>query len=179
MSKTYMETVLLANERLEYVGYLHWIIFVPGLCSAVGGAVLCLLPFYLLKPWLVPAILAELHRTVLWAGLSGVGAGVLLLVSAYLRMLSTELAITNRRIIAKTGFISRNTFEMMLTRIEGANIEQSVLGRVLNFGSVYVHGTGGGITPIDHVVDPLGFKRHVLMGVEKNQYPAAAGGQGG
>ena len=71
--------------------------------------------------------------------------------------------------IAKAGFISRSTFEVMLNRVEGANIDQTVWGRVLGFGSIYVHGTGGGITPIDHIADPLNFKKQLMTWVEKNQ----------
>lgn len=177
MSGTYVERVMLPDERLEYVGRIHWIIFMPGVLSALGGALLCLFPFRLLNHFLFPALIEQMRDYILFSGLSAVGAGLLLIINAYLRMISTELVVTNIRVIAKTGFISRNTFEIMLSRIEGANIEQTVWGRLLNFGSIYVHGTGGGITPIDHVADPLPFKKQLLYWQERHDQNG--GGKGG
>lgn len=169
MSRSYVESVLLPGEALEFAGRLHWVIFLPGLCSAIGGSLLCILPPDWFTVLLYGPLVKELHNYLLFTGLSMVGGGVLMLSHAYLRLISTELAITNRRVIAKTGFISRNTFEIMLGRVEGANIEQSVWGRVLGYGSIFVHGTGGGVTPIDHVVEPLTFKKNLMMGVENVQ----------
>jgi uncharacterized membrane protein YdbT with pleckstrin-like domain len=157
------------DETLEYAGQLHWIIFAPGLTSCIFGAFLCLMTPEGLNHMLHLGIVQELRNYILYTGVALVGSGVLLLGHSYLRLISTELAITNRRVIAKGGFISRVTFEIMLTRVEGANIDQTVWGRVFNYGSIYVHGTGGGITPINHVAYPLAFKQALMAWVEKNQ----------
>ncbi len=168
-NRSYVESVLLPGENLEYAGQIHWIIFVPGLASSVAGAILCLLTPDFLNHILPFSLMAEIHNYILYTGVALVGSGVLMLSHAYLRLISTELAITNRRVIAKGGFISRATFEIMLNRVEGANIDQTAWGRVLGFGSIFVHGTGGGITPISHVSNPLAFKQVLMTWVERNQ----------
>jgi uncharacterized membrane protein YdbT with pleckstrin-like domain len=174
MPRSYVETVLLNGEELEYAGTLHWIIFVPGFASAIFGAILCLLSPQLLNETLLFGLAAEMHSYFMWTGVSLAVGGVGMIAHSYLRFISTELAITNRRVIAKTGFISRNTFEVMLNRVEGANIDQTVWGRILGFGSIFVHGTGGGITPIDHIAKPLEFKKQLMTWVERNQPTTAA-----
>ena len=174
MSRSYVETVLLNGEELEYAGTLHWIIFVPGFASAIFGAFICLLTPQLLNETLLLGLAKEMHGYSLGIGVSLVLGGVGMIGHSYLRLISTELAITNRRVIAKTGFISRNTFEVMLNRVEGANIDQTVWGRIFGFGSIFVHGTGGGITPIDYISEPLKFKKELMTWVERNQPTSAA-----
>jgi uncharacterized membrane protein YdbT with pleckstrin-like domain len=169
MPRSYVETVLLKGEELIYAGSLHWIIFLPGLTSTIFGTFLCSLRPAMLNHTFGLGIAAEFRNYILYIGLSLIAGGITMLGHSYMRLISTELAITNRRVIAKTGFISRNTFELMLNRVEGANIEQTVWGRILNFGSILVHGTGGGITPIDYIADPLNFKKQLMTYVEQNQ----------
>ncbi|HVY12977.1 MAG TPA: PH domain-containing protein, partial [Alphaproteobacteria bacterium] len=164
-NQSYVESVLLPDERLEYAGSIHWVIFVPGLASCIGGAFMCLLTPDFLNQILPLGLMREMHNYILYTGAALVGGGVLMLGHAYVRLISTELAITNRRVIAKGGFISRVTFEIMLGRVEGANIDQTAWGRLLGFGSIYVHGTGGGITPIDHVAQPMRFKQALMTWV--------------
>jgi uncharacterized membrane protein YdbT with pleckstrin-like domain len=174
MSQSYVETVLLNGEELEYAGTLHWIIFAPGLCSAIFGAFLCLLTPHALNENFMLGLMEEVSSYITYVGVAMVLSGVGMLAHSYLRFVSTELAITNRRVIAKTGFISRSTFEVMLNRVEGANIDQTVWGRLFGFGSIFVHGTGGGVTPIDHIADPLSFKKQLMTWVERNQPTSAA-----
>ena len=73
--------------------------------------------------------------------------------------MTTELAITNRRIIAKFGFLRRDTIEINLSKIESIRVEQSIFGRMLNYGSLVIIGTGGSREPIPEIVDPLEFRR--------------------
>jgi uncharacterized membrane protein YdbT with pleckstrin-like domain len=78
------------------------------------------------------------------------------------RQSSTELAITNRRLIAKYGFISRATFEIMINRVTGVNFDQTVMGRILGYGTILVHGAGGDISPFDVVANPQLFQRALM-----------------
>jgi uncharacterized membrane protein YdbT with pleckstrin-like domain len=72
---------------------------------------------------------------------------------------TTELVITNRRIIAKFGLISRYTIEINLQKIESISVSQSIFGRMLNYGDLQIIGTGGTIEPIPNIGDPLMFRR--------------------
>lgn len=94
-------------------------------------------------------------------GSDGVGAiflGLILIGVAVMRVLSTELALTNKRVIAKSGFIRRNTIELRLEKVEGFMVNQSIFGRILNYGSVLVSGTGGIRTPIPFIYQPTEFR---------------------
>ena len=86
------------------------------------------------------------------------GVGLLLWVSAAITYYTTELAITNKRVIAKFGLIRRQTIEMNISKVESIQVEQSILGRIFNFGSVLVSGAGDPKAPIRGISDPLKFR---------------------
>lgn len=83
---------------------------------------------------------------------------VIFIVFAVIRVISTELALTNKRVIAKTGFIRRDTVELRLEKVEGFVVNQSIIGRLFNYGSVIVSGTGGIKTPIPFIYNPTEFR---------------------
>lgn len=85
--------------------------------------------------------------------------GFYILVTPFIAKLTTELVITNRRIIAKFGFLRRDTIEINLSKIESIRVEQSILGRVFNYGGLIIIGTGGSKEPILEIDDPLEFRR--------------------
>lgn len=90
-----------------------------------------------------------------------IGVGVIFLLIAVINVWTTELAITNRRIIAKTGLIRRNTIELKVTRVESLGVDQGILGRIFNFGSITIKGTGGSNAPIPYIAKPLEFRQRV------------------
>ena len=81
---------------------------------------------------------------------------------------TTELAITTDRVIAKFGLIKRKTAELNINRFESLSVDQSILGRMLNYGTIAVSGTGGGITPVPGIDDPLEFRRNVFARTNKD-----------
>lgn len=83
---------------------------------------------------------------------------LLFIGSAVIRVLTTELALTNKRVIAKVGFIRRDTVELRLEKVEGLMVSQGIFGRILNYGSVSVSGTGGIKTPIPFISNPTNFR---------------------
>ncbi|MFT5726217.1 MAG: putative membrane protein YdbT with pleckstrin-like domain [Desulforhopalus sp.] len=87
--------------------------------------------------------------------------GIFFLIPAFITKFTTEMAITNKRVIIKTGLISRRTIEMNLSKIENVAIDQSIFGRMLNYGTITVVGTGGTKEPFKWVADPLEFRRVV------------------
>lgn len=86
------------------------------------------------------------------------GIGILFLISAAITYYTTELAITNRRVIAKFGFIKRQTVEMSIPKIESIQVDQGILGRIFGFGSVLVSGGGNPQAPIPNISDPVQFR---------------------
>ncbi len=82
-----------------------------------------------------------------------------LTIAAWLKRWLSEFVITNRRIVIKTGFISRSTFEMNLSKIETVNVDQSVMGRILNYGSITIIGTGGTRELFHNIAKPMEFRK--------------------
>ena len=80
---------------------------------------------------------------------------------AFIDRATTEFAVTSRRVIYKDGLIRRRTFEMNLGAVESVDVTQSILGRILGFGEVRVHGIGGSWEPYPLISDPLTFRSHI------------------
>jgi len=166
---TYVEKILLPDERIIYAATLHWIIYLQGLFVTASAGLVGHFSRVFLTLAFGEQLGGQFAKPISAIAMIIVLAGALLLLFAYLRQTSTEIVITNKRLIAKYGIISRATFEIMVSRITGANFDQSILGRVMGFGTILVHGAGGEISPIDHVADPQLFYRALVSVLEKFQ----------
>ncbi len=85
--------------------------------------------------------------------------GLVLIFSAVIRRQTTELVLTDRRIITKRGLVSRNTVEMNLNKIESLHVNQGLLGRIFNYGDVTVVGTGASLEPMRGITSPLELRK--------------------
>ena len=85
-----------------------------------------------------------------------------LFIAPLIAYFTSEFAITNKRLIIKTGFISRNTFEMNHSKIESIKVDQSILGRTLGYGTLIIMGTGSTREPFAAIRDPLTFRKKFL-----------------
>ena len=110
---------------------------------------------------------SQMGMVVLGVLLLVVVVGLFFLIAAWIRVHSTELAITNRRVIAKFGFIKRDTVEINLEKVEALRVEQGFWGRILNYGTVLMSGTGGSIEPIPNIADPLVFRRKFMEATDR------------
>jgi uncharacterized membrane protein YdbT with pleckstrin-like domain len=101
------------------------------------------------------------------------GAAVLLISGAVtmlvgaLRRSATEMAVTNRRVVIKTGLASRKTIEMLLNKVESIEVSETAVGRTLGYGTVVMIGTGGTSEPFQKVAHPLEFRSQVQQQIEK------------
>lgn len=87
------------------------------------------------------------------------GFGLLFWIAAFLRYKTTELAFTNKRVIAKFGFISRSTIELNLSKVESLQVNQGILGRIFNYGTLVISGAGNPQAPIPGISNPMIFRR--------------------
>ena len=87
------------------------------------------------------------------------GVGLVLWLVAYIKYKTTELAITNKRVIAKFGFISRRTIEININKVESIQVDQGILGRIFNYGTLVVSGAGNPQAPIPGISDPIQFRK--------------------
>ena len=105
---------------------------------------------------LAPRIVACIVLTPLF------GLGLLVLLNVVIRYKSTELAVTNKRIVAKFGFIRRSTVEIGVRKIESIQVHQGLLGRMFNFGSIVMAGSGNPQAPIPGISQPMEFRKRFL-----------------
>lgn len=101
------------------------------------------------------------------------GIGLILWASAAITYFTTELAITNKRVIAKFGLIRRDTIEMNISKVESIQVDQGILGRIFNFGSILVAGAGDPKAPIPGISEPLKFRRTFFEVQEESTNPQA------
>lgn len=160
----YLETLLMRDEQILYAARLHWVTYVPALMfTCFGWALAYFGPAELIYNYTGYVLPDERFYQIMdYVVLAVVVCGILMLMEAYLRTRRTELVVTNRRVMAKFGIWSRHTFELFLNKVEGAQIEQGIIGRLLSYGSVHVKGTGSGMTPIDRISYPEFFQRVLL-----------------
>ena len=161
---SYVRGVLQPGEHIRFETKIHWAIYVPGILL-VALAVAALIFGHTSV-----AIGALLIWQIIAAILFIAGAGFLLW--AWFRRWITEIAVTDRRIIYKYGFIRRRTIEMHLDKVESVDVEQSILGRILNYGDIIIRGVGVGIEPLQNIEYPIEFRNHVTA--EPTSAPSSA-----
>lgn len=154
---SYVKRAMQPDEKIVFAAQLHWIIYYMGIVITFFGAAFGYAGSRIVYFVLGEHIGAMVETPVRYVAIGLIALGAFQLVASFIRQISTELVITDRRIIAKHGFISTTSYELMMTKVEGATIEQSILGRILGYGTLMVKGTGGGISPIDHVAEPYRF----------------------
>lgn len=150
----YAEKVLQPGETIAYRARLHWIIYLAGLVFLALAVALAIAAAVIKAEDYVRYVLMALALIALVAALYH-------LTRAWIAAVSTEIIVTTRRIIYKTGFISRNTVEMNVDKVESVLVQQGILGRMLNYGEVIIRGVGAGLEPVANVAAPLELHRHV------------------
>ncbi len=101
----------------------------------------------------------ELEATYHWIIFCNLRAIFTLFIAPLIDKYTDEFAITNKRVIIKTGLISRKTFEMNHTKIESVNVDQGILGRILGYGTIKIVGSGGTKEVFPNILNPLEFRK--------------------
>ena len=149
----YIDDILQPGEKVLYSTNAHWIFYLP----AIGA-------------WVLAAILLVMSRMVVAEGIVLLCLALAVIVAiaalywmgeAWFHRWTTETDVTNMRVVHKTGFIKRRTFEMSLDKVESVDVNQSILGRLLNYGNVTVRGVGEGAETITTIASPLEFRNHI------------------
>jgi uncharacterized membrane protein YdbT with pleckstrin-like domain len=149
----YIDDILQPGEKVLYSTNAHWIFYWPAIAA-----------------WIVAAVLLVLSRATVTEGIvllclsaSAVVALAALYwtFTAWFHRWTTETDVTNLRVVHKTGFIKRRTFEMSLDKIESVDVNQSILGRILNYGDVTILGVGEGRETIKTIASPLAFRNFI------------------
>ena len=149
----YIDDILQPGEKVLYSTNAHWIFYLP----AIGAGIVAI--FFIV----VSRVFVEGSLTLVCLALAAI-AGLLALyqmLTAWFHRWTTETDVTNLRVVHKTGFIKRRTFEMSLDKVESVDVNQSILGRLLNYGDVTVRGVGEGAETIRTIASPLDFRNHI------------------
>jgi hypothetical protein len=142
----YIDQYLMPGENVVYRTRLHWAVFLPPLV------------------WFIFAICLFFTRNTAAAT---VGALLLmfavfpLAITSLIARATSEFAVTNKRVLIKVGWIRRHSLETLLSKVEGIRVEQSVFGRMWDYGTIVVSGTGGSKEPFRRIASPMQFRREV------------------
>lgn len=148
----YLDETLTRGEVVNYRTGLHWtMLFWPFVIAFVFVSAAVALFFAASGAGLVAAIAAIVCLLI--------GAGFA--VTGILRRSSVEIAVTNHRVLIKKGILARKTVELMLAKVESIGVEQSLAGRMADYGKVVIRGTGGTHEVFDRIARPLEFRRQV------------------
>jgi uncharacterized membrane protein YdbT with pleckstrin-like domain len=149
---SYVDNNLLPNEHVVYRAHLHWAVYIP--CTF----------FVVLGIFLLVAFGSDgpdqggVHKVM---GGICIFMGIVLFPYAWIKMKTSEFAVTDKRVVIKVGLIRRRSLELLLRQVEGIGVDQGILGRILGYGVITVGGTGGTKEPFRSISDPLAFRRQV------------------
>jgi uncharacterized membrane protein YdbT with pleckstrin-like domain len=133
---------------------VSWTIYTPALLLAVGAAIAA-----------IGGVRSSHHATFWWIGaIVLVVASIVAFTPAWLRRWTTEIAVTDRRVIFKRGLIRRHTIEMNMQKVESVDVDQSLIGRICNYGNVTIRGTGSSFETLRTIDSPLRLRTTVTAG---------------
>jgi uncharacterized membrane protein YdbT with pleckstrin-like domain len=146
----YIDKIRQPGENLVYATKIHWIVYLPGVLTWIAAFAVFIVGVGSSNKaiWSMTAVLLAL-----------IAAAVTF--RAWFRRWTTEIDVTDRRIVYKRGFIRRHTVEMNMDKVESVDVDQSIFGRLLNYGDIVIRGTGEGIEPLHNIDAPLEFRNHV------------------
>ena len=158
---SYVEKHLISGETIQYQTKLHWIVMLGYVAIAAVFELLAI-------TFLVVAFSrSKGAKSMPSQGAVYVGAlicflvGTVLFCTGLLKRNVTEMAVTNKRVIVKTGLAERRTTEILLSRIESVVVDEPAVGRILGYGTVIVRGTGGTPEVFEKIYRPLEFREQV------------------
>jgi uncharacterized membrane protein YdbT with pleckstrin-like domain len=161
---SYIQKTLIVGESVLYRAHLHWVVL---FWHALIGTLLTVVGVALLTGAFAAS--NRDHTSPLFGAIGGgllIAAGAAVITAGILRRNATEIAVTNKRVLIKTGFFGRTTIEIFLSKIESVVVDETFWGKALGFGSVTVRGTGGTPERFDRIASPLQFRRQVQGQIE-------------
>ena len=158
----YVDENLMPGETVVARANLHWGMLV-GPTFATGLVGLAIIPFLLAVAVPVDDSSAEsmLPFILLCCVVPYFLFAVTVVGSAIAKYLTTEFAVTDVRIIAKSGVLRRNSLELHLRKLESIDVAQPLMGRIFGYGTIVASGTGGTHQPFPNISDPMGLRNRI------------------
>ncbi|MFZ1974421.1 MAG: PH domain-containing protein [Candidatus Acidiferrales bacterium] len=163
---SYVDKNLVPGETIIYETRLHWIVMLGHL---VVGCLLLGLPGALLLTYALSQTNIDITDQHLMeaGGVALLVCGLVVILIGVTRRNATEMAVTNHRVVIKTGLMSRKTIEMLLNKVESIEISETAGGRMLGYGTIVIIGTGGTSEPFHKMAHPLQFRSQVQQQIEE------------
>ena len=158
---SYVEKHLISGETIQYQTKLHWIVMLWHVAIAAVFELLAITFLVLSFSRPAGAKSTSSHGALYLGALICFLVGVVLFCIGLLKRNVTEMAVTNKRVIVKTGLTERRTTEILLSRIESVVVDEPAMGRILGYGTVIVRGTGGTPEVFEKIYRPLQFREQV------------------
>jgi uncharacterized membrane protein YdbT with pleckstrin-like domain len=146
----YIDEILQPGEKVLYSTNAHWIFYLPAILAWIVALALLVLSRVTTTEGIILLCLSASAVVAL--------AAVYWMIRGWFHRLTTETDVTDRRVVHKTGFVKRRTFEIALDKIESVDVDQTILGRILNYGDVTIMGVGEGRQTISTIASPLAFR---------------------
>jgi uncharacterized membrane protein YdbT with pleckstrin-like domain len=163
---SYVRKHLIEGESIAYETRLHWIVLAgPVLLATLFGATA--IGMFVLSARNTDGN-AMAHQSTQIAGAAFLVIALILIIRGVLERNATEMTVTNKRVFVKTGLAARRTIELLLSRVESIGVEESTFGRMLGYGKVTIHGTGGTPEVFHKIAHPLEFRTQVQQQIEKS-----------
>jgi uncharacterized membrane protein YdbT with pleckstrin-like domain len=163
---SYVEKHLIEGETIIYETRLHCIVLIA---PVVLGSLFALTGVgMLVLSGRTSADQSVAHQSLLAIGAAFFLVAIVFIARGVLVRNATEMTVTNKRVFVKVGLAARRTIELLLSRVESIGVEESVMGRMLGYGTVIVHGTGGTPEVFNMIAHPLEFRTQVQQQIEKS-----------
>ena len=151
---SYINSILEPGEQIRYHTTVSWTIYTPAILLAICA----------LASLLAGANYAEMVNISWFAAIVFAVAAVVAFLPAWFRRWTTEIAVTDRRVILKRGLIRRHTVEMNMQKVESVDVDQTLTGRLFNYGNVTIRGTGSTFEKLVRIDSPLKLRTTVTAG---------------
>jgi uncharacterized membrane protein YdbT with pleckstrin-like domain len=159
----YIERNLMDGEHIVYRSALHWVIFIWPIVWFIVALALFGVGVNMNE--------ANVKRLMVYAG----GMFMIIVIVTFIRptikYITSEFGITTRRVIMKIGVIRRKSLEVLLNKVESIQVDQSMSGRILGFGSITVTGTGGTRDVFHNIKAPFEFRKKALEQIGSGHDP--------
>ena len=145
----YIENNLMTGEKILYRTYLHWFVF----------------------GWAIFWSILTLFLFIVKFEIGGYISLVFLFITFFSELITfktSEFGLTDKRVIVKVGFIKRKSIEILLKKVEGIQVDQGIFGRIFDYGTILISGTGGVKSPFHKIASPLKFRKEIQEQISKN-----------
>jgi len=166
---SYIDANLVPGETVVYQTRLHWMVMLGHLLFAlfILGLPAAILLYYARKE--EGQMLPQNEHLLVGGAAVLLIAAIAVVIAGMVRRNATEMAVTTRRVVIKTGIVARKTNEMLLGKVESIEVSETAAGRMLGYGTIVVIGTGGTSEPFHKMARPLEFRSQVQQQIEKLQ----------